>query len=145
MRGQPLRFCRGHGGRKADYVVEDRGFASPCWIWTKSYVGPYGQCHVDRHPHLAHRVYYERHVGPIADGLTIDHLCRQTGCVNPSHMEPVPMTTNIRRGSRTTLTVAEVREIRSIGHASDELAAHYGVSKWTLYDVLRRRSWAEVT
>jgi hypothetical protein len=39
-------------------------------------------------------------VGPIPDGLTIDHLCRTPACVNPEHMEPVTMAENIRRGTQ---------------------------------------------
>lgn len=38
---------------------------------------------------LAHRLTYEYLIGPIPDGLVIDHLCRNPGCVNPYHMEPV--------------------------------------------------------
>ena len=47
---------------------------------------------------LAHRVYYERHVGPVPEGLELDHLCRNPGCVNPEHLEPVTHAENIRRG-----------------------------------------------
>jgi len=47
---------------------------------------------------LAHRWSYEYFVGPIPDGLVIDHLCRNRSCVNPDHLEPVTQQTNIRRG-----------------------------------------------
>lgn len=46
----------------------------------------------------AHRVAYEAARGPIPDGLVLDHLCRNRGCVNPSHLEPVTHRTNILRG-----------------------------------------------
>lgn len=46
----------------------------------------------------AHRVAYELLVGPIPEGLTLDHLCRNTGCVNPDHLEPVTHRVNILRG-----------------------------------------------
>jgi hypothetical protein len=48
---------------------------------------------------LAHRAAYEMHVGPIPDGMTIDHLCREKRCVNPRHMEPVTTAENIRRAN----------------------------------------------
>lgn len=47
---------------------------------------------------LAHRAAYEAFVGPIPKGLTIDHLCRNTRCVNPSHLEPTTIKENVMRG-----------------------------------------------
>lgn len=46
----------------------------------------------------AHRVAYEHFIGPIPDGLTLDHLCRNRACINPAHLEPVTSLENIRRG-----------------------------------------------
>lgn len=47
---------------------------------------------------LSHRWAYEFHVGPIPPGMVIDHLCRNTSCVNPAHLEAVTQRTNIQRG-----------------------------------------------
>ncbi len=46
----------------------------------------------------AHRVSYEFFVGPIPDGMQLDHLCRNRICVNPDHLEPVTNYENNRRG-----------------------------------------------
>lgn len=47
----------------------------------------------------AHRAAYELFVGPIPKGLTLDHLCRNPGCVNPTHLEPVTQRENTMRGN----------------------------------------------
>ncbi|MGQ4355255.1 HNH endonuclease signature motif containing protein [Streptomyces drozdowiczii] len=70
----------------------------PCWTWTgyRDRDG-YGRYKVGRHTFMAHRYAYTRLVGPIMPGLVIDHLCRNTGCVNPAHLEPVTPAENTRR------------------------------------------------
>lgn len=72
-----------------------------CWNWTGSRdPGGYGRLFVDRRNALAHRVSYELHVAPIPEGLTIDHLCRNTSCVNPDHLEAVTLLVNLARVPR---------------------------------------------
>ncbi len=61
----------------------------------------YGVFRADNQKALAHRIAYEMWVGPIPKGLTVDHLCGNTGCVNPHHLEAVTMRENIIRSPRT--------------------------------------------
>lgn len=69
-----------------------------CWNWTAATLQGYGIFRLDGGTMArAHRVAYELLVGPIPDGLTLDHLCRNPGCVKPSHLEPVTLSENVRR------------------------------------------------
>lgn len=72
-----------------------------CWLWTGAIVRGYGVfTPVIPGPLLrAHRYSYELLVGPIPDGLQIDHLCRTPLCVNPAHLEPVTPRENTLRGN----------------------------------------------
>ena len=72
---------------------------SGCLIWTGCHGGQgYGWLRVDGRAHPAHRLAYEHFIGPIPEGLTIDHLCRNRLCVNWQHLEAVTRGENVLRG-----------------------------------------------
>jgi hypothetical protein len=74
-----------------------------CWEWTASrFTGGYGMITENGKCRGAHRVMYELLVGPIPEGLGLDHLCRNRGCVNPGHLEPVSIGENVLRGEGIT-------------------------------------------
>lgn len=84
----------------ANVTVDGNG----CWIWTACRVPTnYGQVtrHINgvRKKFGTHRYTYERLVGPIPEGLQLDHLCRVRPCCNPAHLEPVTGPENSRRAA----------------------------------------------
>ena len=85
-----------------DRVAEKIRLTNTCWIWTAGlHFRGYGEVWDEslRDGKLAHRYVYERLVGPVPDGLVLDHLCRNRRCVNPEHLEPVTHRENILRGT----------------------------------------------
>jgi hypothetical protein len=74
-----------------------------CWEWTgiASKIG-YGQFIIKENGVWrrvgVHRYSYERFIGPIPPGLHLDHLCRNSRCVNPTHLEAVTCRENCLRG-----------------------------------------------
>lgn len=81
----------------------DRRGESECWLWTaaKNNKG-YGMFGLGGKLVLAHRFAYELLVGPVPEGLVLDHVknrgCTSTLCVNPAHLEPVTRGENVLRG-----------------------------------------------
>lgn len=76
-----------------------------CWIWKGSTIRSrhglrYGHFNVRGTMKLSHRVAYEIVNGPIPLGLVLDHLCKNTLCINPLHLEAVSRIENHRRAYR---------------------------------------------
>jgi hypothetical protein len=76
-------------------------FTEGCWTWPRNpeSTARYGSFCVGGQILRAHRVAYMVTVGPIPDGLVLDHLCRNTFCVRPDHLEAVTQGENVRRGN----------------------------------------------
>lgn len=57
------------------------------WFWT-GHRDPkgYGQFWNNGSSRWAHRFAYAAFVAPVPQGLTIEHTCRCTSCVNPEHL-----------------------------------------------------------
>ena len=70
-----------------------------CWFWMGWESGNgYGKVWFEGSAKMAHRVVYELLVGPIPADLVVDHRCRNRSCCNPTHLEPVTVRENTRRG-----------------------------------------------
>lgn len=106
---------------------------SGCHPWTGPIgLGGYGQIGGDSKP--AHRVIYERTVGPVPTGLVLDHMCHNAAaargecmggaaclhrrCVNVAHLVPTTSGENSRRG--LTGSYGRSREVCPSGHPYSE-------------------------
>lgn len=102
----------------------------PCWLWTRAtFPDGYGLFqYATRETRGAHRVAYELAIGPIPEGLTIDHVCHNDNpdcaggktcshrrCVNPAHMEAVTKGVNTSRGMAAHI-VASRLDVCAKGH-----------------------------
>lgn len=101
--GQHARYVIGHGSHVSapePYIIDEE---RQCWLWQrakdKSGRGVIGVGR-GKSPQRAHRVVYERHVGPIPDDHFLDHQCPNQGCVNPLHLDPVTHAENMERDRR---------------------------------------------
>lgn len=77
------------------------------WIGMNNGCG-YGQFWDGKQRVYAHRFSYEQVYGLVSDGFELDHLCRVTLCVEPTHLEPVTHAENIRRGAPTGYTLQAI-------------------------------------
>ena len=102
---------------------------SGCLLWT-GYTTKEGYGQVSARQdgtqsfYYVHRLMYEWFVGPIPDGLQIDHLCRIRHCGCPAHMEAVTSRENTLRGESPSARAAR-RTHCPQGHEYDAMNTYY--------------------
>ena len=133
-----------------------------CWIWMNAQSHGYGHVKRDGKGVLSHRLMYELVEGPILEGMVIMHTCDHPGCINPSHLRLGTHLDNMadclakgrmrRTGNPTRgedrpwakLSEDSVRSIRSSTLPNVELGRIFGVSRKTIEDVRKGRTWGHV-
>lgn len=119
---------------------------SGCWVWKRPSPNGYGLLRVNGRQTLAHRSFYEMHIGPIPEGLSLDHLCRNPACVNPKHLEPVTQKINTIRGLAPKISQSIATEIRkryASGARLRDLAKEYCLSVGHISGVTRGMYWTD--
>jgi hypothetical protein len=138
-------------GEVRKQLVDISAGPNECWPWvgaTNKKTG-YGKKQVNGRSELAHRWVYETLLGPIKDGMVINHLCSNRECVNPHHLEVVSQMENCQHGAGAKLTKEQVAEIKAaksdrVWGDGKRLAEKYGVTGALIFDIWNGRAWTNV-
>ena len=120
-----------------------------CWIWMGC-IKPigYGCFGMDtpgrkRLTRRAHRVAYELFIGPIPEGMTLDHLCRIRCCVNPHHLEPVSQIINVQRAKPHRLRQTVCKRGHEMTPANTRKFRNGRLRCRECQRIRKRRSWKD--
>lgn len=143
--------------------IEQRSIAAPpstCRLWLLSVDrAGYGFAWRAGRAIKAHRLAYEAHVGPIADGAHVLHRCDTPSCVNPDHLflgtnaDNVADRVSKRRTSRTVGEangraklsgdlVYQIRAMLGEGRTQTDIARDLGLHRNTVGEVARGERWS---
>lgn len=131
---------------------------SGCWLYIKTGKLGYGTFWLNGSARQAHRAAWTLLVGPIPDGMQVNHKCHVRCCVNPNHLYLGTQTDNMKdmrdsgRERRALgelnglakLTIEMVKAIRKSDRKNCELAAFFSVAPTTISAIRNRKRWAWV-
>lgn len=134
--GQWVRLV-GEGTALERLMAEARTSSQGCILYGGTIMNRgYGQICLGGRQMLAHRAAYELLIGPIPDGLVIDHRCHNQDlgcrggdncphrrCINVEHLEPVTLAENTRRGHASWINARKTH--CPSGHPYDEANTHW--------------------
>ena len=147
-------------GRK-DLSLEDRlrlqshlDPATGCLIMDKKVMSSgYCQIRVKGKLRLAHIVAFELAGGVIPEGFDIDHLCSNRRCINPSHLEAVSHSVNVKRmydrgrgvpviRRLDVFQASEIKRMYAAGEGNQaELAEKFRISPQHVNGIINGRRW----
>lgn len=120
-----------------------------CWLWlgglsAKGY-GLYKANALTKTKN-AHKAVYENLIRILLEGETLNHICKNRACVNPSHLEVTTLTGNNRDTVRVKLSLDKVRNIRELhsnGSTIRGLSLTFNVDPKSIRMILSGESWKE--
>lgn len=145
-----------------------------CWEWSGVVNGGYGKLQIRRQRLLAHRFSLELHLKrPIPKDLEVRHMCHNSICINPLHLQEGTHSDNMRdmveanrqsKGSilstklkgikhpnangeynhKSKLSESQVLEIKNSDKPTLELSKIYNVSKKQILRIKRGDSWKHI-
>lgn len=157
IKGCPNLYVHGHHakvGRAERFVVENRGYETPCHIWTgRTDQAGYGYLVVDGRITRAHRWNYERLVAQIPVGAILCHRCDIPACIRPDHLFPGSQADNMRdmarkeRGANQISITTALRaiELLELGNSVTDVGAILDISRNAVGAIRGRRGrWADL-
>jgi ribosomal protein L11 len=137
-KGQSKDYINGHAQKLPySFVLEDRGYSSPCWIWKRhiSRRTGYGllgnsETKILGGSRRAHRYFYNLLIGPVPTKLQLHHLCHVKCCVNPNHLEPLTSSQHMRKSPQAKLSleqIDEIVELRKNKAQLNDIATRYNI------------------
>lgn len=127
-----------------------------CWLWTGSLVNGYGVFSVKRKNKYAHRFCYELTIGPIPEGLFLDHVCHNSAtdcaggnscvhrrCVRPDHLDPTTTRINTLRSPHTRTAINAAKTHCPYGHPLDGINGGQRYCRTCNRDRTRERRMAQ--
>lgn len=170
IKGKPSRYIKGHHKPGSRYASIADAFwhhcvpitGEECWEWNGAFFkSGYGSLSYHSKSHLAHRVSYEIHKGPIPEGMHILHSCDNRKCTNPAHLRVGTQADNVddmisrgrnrppqdRQAGRAKISDADAIQIRKLcsdGLAFKEIADRYGLSKSAIKKIHYRETWKHI-
>lgn len=132
-----------------DYEIDP---ATGCWVW-QCYIDPrgYGRCQrvqftAATGSSIAHRQVWMALHGRIPRDVDVHHLCRNTRCINPDHLEAKPKVTHLEDHCHAVspLDEEDVFHIRWAAWDREPigiLGQWYGVATETIYHIVEGINW----
>jgi hypothetical protein len=146
-----LAQCEEYQGRYA---------STPCLVWTSNKMpNGYGRINYRGRRWLVHRLAYECFVGPIPDGMQVNHSCNVRDCCSPEHLElgthEINMEQMVRDGrscagiahGRAALSSKDAIEVLRLvgkGWSFAPIAHKLGVDQNVIRDIATGRTYKDI-